>query len=189
MRGFFHNKGSISPKNPKHNRNHRPGLKEYNELVLEKIKNLPALVVNFVKKYQLNDVRNIGLLIFGVMAATVTWNGAKAIELNFTLQKQVEVLQAQNKVLALQNDTQALKNEYYKTDEYKELAARRLFGKAAPGEQVYVIPKEVAFKYVAPKNSTESEAAPVEQSPVKLPTYQQNVQDWLDFFFHRGPSV
>ncbi len=156
--------------------------------MLKKIKSLPSNVAGIIKKYQLTDVRNIGLVIFGVIAATVTWSGAKAIELNFQLQKQVVVLQEQNKVQDLQNQTQELKNEYYKTDEYKELAARRLFGKAAPGEQVYVVPKDVALKYVSPVNGTTSVPV-VAASPVKLPAYQQHVQDWLDFFFHRSPSV
>jgi len=154
--------------------------------MLEKIKTYIEKVPAFIKKYQLNDVRNIGLVLFGFMAAAVTWSGAKAIQLNFDLQKRVVVLQEQNKVQELQNETQALKNEYYKTDEYKELAARRLFGKAAPGEKVYVIPKTVALKYVsADPPPVVPATAP---NPVKLPAYQQHVQDWLDFFFHRDRS-
>lgn len=161
----------------------------YNDAgVIEKIKSLSTHVVDFIKKYQLTDVRNIGLIIFGVLAATVTWSGAKAIELNFQLQKQVVVLQEQNKVQDLQNQTQELKNEYYKTDVYKELSARRLFGKAAPGEQVYVVPKDVAFKYASPASMV-APAAVTTVNPVKLPAYQQHAQDWLDFFFHRNPSV
>ena len=157
--------------------------------MLEKIKTYPSNIVTFVKKYQLTDVRNIGMVAFGIMATIVTWNGAKAIEMNFQLQKKVVVLEEQNKVQLLENETQALKNKYYKTDEYKELSARRLFGKAAPGEKVYVVPKEVALKYVSPENSVIAEEVAPAVSPVKLPAYQQHVQDWLDFFFHRSPSV
>jgi hypothetical protein len=49
------------------------------------------------------------------------------------------------------------------------------------------VPKDVALKFVPP-------AAPVavkpaaQENPVKLPTYQQNMQDWADFFFHRAPK-
>lgn len=157
--------------------------------MLDKINNFIKNIVVFVRKYELTDIRTIGLIIFGFMAAVVTWNGAKAIEMNFQLQKKVVVLQEQNKVQKLENETQALKNEYYKTDEYKELAARRLFGKASPGEKVYVVPKQVALKYVSPENSTIPGNVDPEPSPVKLPSYQQHVQDWLDFFFHRSPSV
>lgn len=138
------------------------------------------------KHYQLQDPQTWGLIVLAFIATAVTWSGAKSIQQNFELQKRVVVLQEQNKVQKLQNETQKLRNEYYKTDEYKELSARRIFGKAAPGEQVYIVPKEVALSQVSPQQNTQSEQqAP--KNPVTLPKYQQNVQDWLDFFFHRTP--
>lgn len=145
-------------------------------------------LIALIKRYQLNDVRNIGLIIFAVMAAVVSWSGAKAIGQNFELQKKVIVLEEQNKLQQLQNDTQKLKNEYYKSDEYKELSARRLLGKAAPGERLYIVPKEVALKYVSPAPQV-VQPTKTEEIQVKLPKYQQNIQDWLSFFFHRSPSV
>ncbi len=147
------------------------------------IKQIPAVV----KKYQLDDPRTWGMIIFAFMAVAVTWSGAKAIQQNFELQKRVVAIDEQNKVRRLENDTQKLRNEYFKSDEYKELSARRLFGKAAPGEKVYVIPKEVALKFVSPETAKPSPKTI--DSPVKLPAYQQNIQDWLDFFFHRTPST
>lgn len=139
-----------------------------------------------IKKYQLNDPRTWAMMLFGVLAAMVTWNGAASIQQNFALQKKVVTLQEQNKVQKLQNETQKLRNEYYKTDEYKELSSRRLFGKAAPGERVYIVPKEVALsKVTAPQQQQAVEQ--VQKNPVVLPKYQQNMQDWLDFFFHRTP--
>ena len=126
------------------------------------------------------------MLVFVALAGAVTWNGAVSIQQNFALQKKVVTLQEQNNVQKLQNETQKLRNEYYKTDEYKELAARRLFGKAAAGERVYIVPKEVALSKVSPQ--TKADTTPqVVQNPVELPKYQQNFQDWLDFFFHRTP--
>lgn len=143
-------------------------------------------IVTFAKKYQLQDPRTWAMLVFAVLAGAVTWNGAVSIQQNFALQKKVVTLQEQNNVQKLQNETQKLRNEYYKTNEYKELAARRLFGKAAPGERVYIVPKEVALSKVSPE--TKADTAPnTVQNPVELPKYQQNFQDWLDFFFHRTP--
>ena len=128
------------------------------------------------------------MLVFVVMAGAVTWNGAASIQQNFALQKRVVTLQEQNNVQKLQNETQKLRNEYFKTDEYKELAARRLFGKAAAGERVYIVPKEVALaKVSATPAKTEEPTAAAAQNPLQLPKYQQNFQDWLDFFFHRTP--
>ncbi|MEI7632586.1 MAG: septum formation initiator family protein [bacterium] len=144
-------------------------------------------ISKFINKYQLKDPRTWGMIIFAIMSAVVTWNGALSIQQNFELQKKVSTLEEQNKVQKLQNETQKLRNEYYKTNEYKELSARRLFGKAAPGEQVYVIPKDVALKYVSAQTSKPVEVLK-QQNPVQLSIYQQNVQDWVDFFFHRAPK-
>lgn len=138
------------------------------------------------KRYQLQDPQTWGLIVLAIIAGTVTWSGAKSIGQNFELQKKVVVIQEQNKVQNLQNETQKLRNEYYKTDEYRELSARRIFGKAAPGEQVYIVPKDVALSQVSPAQNTPAQQ-PATQNPVTLPKYQQNVQDWLDFFFHRTP--
>ncbi|NDG31731.1 hypothetical protein EB118_16880 [bacterium] len=156
---------------------------EYNiYIVQQKIKTF----LKKTKRYQLHDPQTWGLIVLALIAATVTWSGAKSIQLNFELQKKVVVLQEQNKVQKLQNDTQKLRNEYYKTDEYKELSARRIFGKAAPGEQVYIVPKEVALAQVSPRQQAQSQPQQ-SKNPVVLPKYQQNMQDWLDFFFHRTP--
>ena len=156
---------------------------EYNDyIVRDKIQK----IIDLGKKYQLQDPRTWGLLAFAFMATAVTWRCAKAIQINFELQKKVVVIDEQNKVQSLQNETQKLKNEYLKSDEYKELSARRLFGKAAAGERVYIVPKEVALKYTSPKVAVKPNK--ITKAPLKLPTYQQNTQDWLDFFFHRSPK-
>ena len=156
---------------------------QYNKVIVQaKIQK----IVEQAKKYQLQDVRTWGLVVFACMAAAVTWSGAKAIQLNFDLQKKVVALVEQNKLQSLQNQTQSLKNEYLKSDEFKELSARRLYGKAAPGERLYVVPKDVALKYVSAQPVSVPFKAAVQ--PIKLPAYQQNTQDWLDFFFHRTPT-
>ncbi len=143
-------------------------------------------ITKLIKKYQLNDLRTWGMIVFAFMATAVTWSAATSIQQNFELQKRVTTLEEQNKVQKLQNETQKLRNEYYKTSEYKELSVRRLFGKAAPGERIYVIPKEVALKNVSTQDAKPVDA-PKQQNPVQQPRYQQNMQDWIDFFFHRAP--
>ncbi len=143
-------------------------------------------IVELGKKYQVHDPRTWGLVAFACMAAAVTWSGAKAIQINFELQKKVVAIDQQNKVQALHNETQKLKNEYLKSDEYKELSARRLYGKAAPDEKVYIVPKDVALKYASPDTIKPT----VSQAPkVQIPTYQRNFQDWMDFFLHRTPDA
>lgn len=128
----------------------------------------------------LNDTRVLGLIAFGAIALLVTWSGVKSIQTNYELQKQISELTQQNSVKKLGNTNLQLKNEYLKTDQYLELSARQKFGKAAPGETVYIVPKEVALA-----NSVEVEKktdVKTEKEAAK-PGYQKNLEAWGDFFF------
>ena len=142
-------------------------------------------VYELIKKYELNDVRNIGLMVFVVMVLAVTWSGSKAVQQNYELSKRASKIEQENAVLELENQTQKLKNEYFKTDEYKELEARRVLGRAAPGETVYIIPKSLALSKVKiPESSAKvEEAAP--QTEVKESRTQTNFESWMDFFCGR----
>lgn len=131
------------------------------------------------------DTRVLGLVSFALLAVLVTWSGVKAIQTNYDLQKQISKLTQENGVKKLENDNQALKNNYYKTDQFLELAARRQFSKAAPGETLVVVPKNIAQKYIT--NVTPVAQAPV--APTHKPGYQKNLEAWMDFFLHRQHSL
>lgn len=145
-----------------------------------------------IKKYQnhpyaeqLKDVRVIGLLVFCVIALLVAWSGLGAIQTNFVLQKQIARLEQENKVKELENTNLQLKNQYYNTDQYLELQARRQFGRAAPGETVVLIPREVALSRTVEVEQEETKDKTI--VPDK-PVYQKNFEAWIDFFFHRSAS-
>jgi cell division protein FtsB len=147
--------------------------------MIEKIKKYEHYFMAGVKALQ--DVRTLGLLTFLVVALLISWSGIKVIETNYGLQKNIAKLQQQNEVDKLENRNLELKNQYYKTDEYLELEARKNFGMAAPGETVLVVPKEVAMKHVAP----EPQAVKEPTKTASKPKYQQNFDAWMDFLFHR----
>ena len=133
----------------------------------------------------LNDTKNLGLIAFGVIALLVSWSGVNSIQANYGLQKQISELSQQNTVAELENTNLKLRNEYLKTDQYLELAARRQFGKAAPGETVVNVPKKVALaNTVEPKNVAVKVATTEESKPF----YLKNLQAWVDFFLHRDAA-
>src|SRR5690606_14522893 len=99
----------------------------------------------FVKS--LGDVRNIGLIVFGIIAVLVTWSGIKVVQTNYDLQKRIATMQQQNDIKKLENSNLELKNRYYETDQYLELAARRQYNKALPGEKLLIVPKSVALAH------------------------------------------
>jgi cell division protein FtsB len=151
--------------------------------VFEKIKN--SLKHPYFQQFR--DVRAIGLAVFGIIALMVTWSGIKAVQTNYGLQKRISALQQQNQVSELENKNLKLQNEYYNSDEFLELSARREFGLAAAGEKVLIVPQNVALAHArdlsVEKNNSSSHGEPTPKSG-----YQQNFEHWIDFFLHR-PSV
>ena len=147
--------------------------------MIEKIKNSHYLAY----AQQLRDVRVLGLVFFGALVLLVSWSGIQVIQTNYDLQKQISQLQQQNEVQQLENNNLKLRNEYYNTDEYLELTARKQFGKAAPGETVLLVPKSVALAHTVAPPQTATKSAVV--SVVHKPGYQQNFEAWMDFFLHR----
>ncbi len=154
----------------------------YNKGVMfEKIKS--QKVNNLIK--QLRDIRVVGLLVFGVIVLLVTFSGIGAIQENYELLKQIAQLEQENEIVRLENANQALKNQYYNTDQYLELEARRQFGLAAPGETVYIVPASEAFERIAELPSEEQSTPPPR---IEKPFYQENFEAWMDFFLNRRDS-
>jgi cell division protein FtsB len=142
--------------------------------MFQKIKNNPTLKM-------ILDTRNLGLYILAIITLSVTWSSIKVIQKNYEIEKQITVLQQQVDVLDQQTKNQKLINEYYKTDAFLDLAARKYFGKALPGEQFISVPQEVAVKYTHP----EAAAASTDANSKTKSKIIQNWQDWINFFLHR----
>ena len=89
----------------------------------------------------------------------------------------VERLNADKKSLELvklEMELAELENEYYNSDEYKELAARRLAGKQLPGENMVYLPEnsEVAIN----KHKTEKKNEVKERE-------RSNFEKWMMYLF------
>jgi cell division protein FtsB len=131
---------------------------------------------------EMRDVRVLGFMVFGIILVLVSWSTVGIIQTNYELQKRIARLEQQNQVYELENTNLMLKNEYYNTDQYLEITARKQFGRAAPGEKMYIVPKNIALQHTVPMPTPE-EKAPVAPSPKSR--YQKNFEAWMDFFFHR----
>ena len=143
-----------------------------------KIDYLRAEISDFI--FRLRDIRFAGQVLFVVIVLLISWSGVKAIKLNYDLQKQIATAKQENTVQQLENSTLNLQNEYYNSKQYLDIQARLNFGLADPGEQEILVPKSVAMFY-APKISLPSTTSP----RISLPSYQKNIQSWVNFFLHR----
>jgi len=132
----------------------------------------------YMRRKELFDFRLLGLVVIGIVAVSVFWNGAKIIQQNYILSQKVTAIREQNELIELENRNKELQNEYLKTDEYADITARRLYGKAAPGERVYVVPRDVALNALS---------APIEEEPVKSQAVETtctrpNIEEWLKIY-------
>jgi cell division protein FtsB len=123
----------------------------------------------------------LGLYIMVFIALAVTWASVKIIQKNYGLEKQITRLSQEVDILDQQTKNQKLKNEYYKTDAYLDIAVRKYFGKAYPGEKLIVVPKSVGQKYIASNTVAQDKAT----MPKNRPLFIQNLQKWINFFTHR----
>ncbi len=128
----------------------------------------------------LRDTRVIGAIGFGVIALLVSWSSVGVIQQNFTLQQQIAQLENEITIQGLENANLELRNEYYNTDKYLELQARRQFGLAAPGETVLTVPERIALEHSV-EVADESDAS--QQVQTDKAWYQQNLEAWGEFFF------
>jgi len=133
----------------------------------------------------LRDPKNIGLIVFLVIVLLVSWSGVKALQTNYSLQKQISLLKQQDYVQQLQNINQQLQNQYYGTDQYLNIIARQEFGLGQPGETELIVPKTVALAHLAPITALPTTSPTINN---KQSTYQKNFQAWIDFILHRQNS-
>lgn len=148
--------------------------------MLDKIKSLDY------QKYiaELRDVRMVGLLAFGVVVVLVTWSAISVVQTNYDLQKQISRLEQEVDLHQLENSNLRLRNQYFNTDQYLELQARKQFGKAAPGEKMLIVPKSVAMRHTTDLLEPETDTAlPPE---IEKPFYQENFEAWMEFLFRRN---
>ena len=127
----------------------------------------------------LDDPRYLFLAVMVVISLSVFWNGARIVQQNFELSQKVAQIENENEVIELENRNKELKNEYYKTDEFAEITARRVFGKAAAGEKVYIVPESVALNALSQQPEDEVD----EDEFREVPKYQRNLEAWVNIYF------
>jgi cell division protein FtsB len=137
---------------------------------------------------QIIDPSNIALYLFGAIILMVSWSGLRTIQVNYKLQQKISVLEQEVELQKLENDNFELKNKFYETDEYFDLSARRQFGRASPGEELYVVPKEVALSKVDPFKPAQPSTVSSSDQNANDPTYLKNIKAWRDFVLGQSNS-
>lgn len=114
----------------------------------------------------------LGVIVSGIIAlmAIAIIN---TLSHNYSLQHQVDMSNLDNQISDIANQSLRLEQMYYSTEEFQEISARELLGKAKPGEHMVILPKS------APVNQ---EIYDQNQNKKKI-MQKSNLNQWLDFLF------
>jgi hypothetical protein len=127
------------------------------------------------------DTKNLGLYIILLFGLSVTWSTIKQIQKNYELQKQITTLQASVALQDQINKNETLQINYYKTNDFLSLAARKYFNKALPGEKLILVPSSVSSKYIHQTAIISNN----DSSNKHVNKIVKNWQDWINFFLHK----
>ena len=121
-------------------------------------------------------VNNIVMAVALCVAASWIWGTVTQMQTNFAAQRSVDEQKRQLQLTELQVATLQYQQNYYKSDEYKDLAARTKLGLVSPGEKVLVLSpnSQAVIDQDAADEKTTAEG--VSQAPKGT-----NLEQWLKF--------
>ena len=113
------------------------------------------------------------LLLAIVLCLMWTYQSIMAMSRNWQLSEKLTSERRELELLSLETEAAELENEYYKTNEYQELNARRFMDKQMPGEKMVVLPE----------NSAEARNAHIERMKPQEEREMTNIEKWFKFLF------
>jgi hypothetical protein len=103
----------------------------------------------------------------------LTYQSVVAMSRNWELSEKLRAEKKELELLTVETEASELENEYYRTDEYQELLARRSLDKQFPGEKMVVMPE----------NSEEAKSKYKEQITESKEKEYSNFEKWMMYLF------
>ena len=91
-------------------------------------------------KHDFLTVENVVLLFAIVLCLVWTYQSVAAMSRNWELTERIATEKKELELLSVEVEAAELQNEYYKTNEYQELLARKYLDKKMSGENMVVMP-------------------------------------------------
>jgi hypothetical protein len=86
-------------------------------------------------------VENVVLILAIVLCLVWTYQSIAAMSRNWELTERLATEKKSLELLGVEVEAAELENEYYKTNEYQELLARKYLDKKMPGENMVIMPE------------------------------------------------
>ena len=119
---------------------------------------------------------NIVIIVAAACCLMWTWGSISAMTRNWTLSQELIERERQKALLELEVETLELENEYYHSNEYKELSARKYQNKKLPGETMIYLPANSEAAKAKHDNINNTDSA------VDTPQLA-NFEQWMAFLF------
>lgn len=126
-------------------------------------------------KHDLFVFDNVILMIALVFCLVWTWGSISSMTRNWGLAQELMNRQREKALLELEVETLELENEYYLSDEYKELAARKYQDKLLPGETMVYLPES--------SDNIEPSVPEPSATEAIAPDTMSNFEQWIAFLF------
>lgn len=140
-------------------------------MLMDKVRTQLRRISYFTKKdfLTVHNIATIGAIILGLV---FTYNAITATTRNWQLEQKLKERTLESAKLEIEVQTLTLEKQYYNTDEYQEIMARKKQNKMLPGETMVIMPnnsEKAKTKYSEIDNQTEKK--------------RSNFEEWLDFLF------
>ena len=131
--------------------------------------------IKYKLKHDFLAVENIVLAVAVAMCLVWTYQSVVAMTRNWELAERLNAEKKNLQLLEIEVEAAELENDYYKTEEYQELAARKLNNKKLSGENMVYLPKNGE----AAKNKHQNIEIVVQDEGEEY----SNIEKWMRFLF------
>lgn len=125
-------------------------------------------------KHDYFTIDRVAFIVAIAICAAWTWGAISSMTRNWELEQRVVSRRKELALLRLEVENLELENQYYKSEEYQELAAREKQNKKFPGETMIYLPpnsESAKNKYKTATPVAEDTATP------------SNFEQWMSFLF------
>lgn len=97
--------------------------------------------LSYKLKHDFLTVENVVLVLAIVLCLVLTYQSIAAMSRNWELTERLASEKKNLELLSIEVEAAELENEYYQSNEYQELLARKYLDKKMPGENMVIMPE------------------------------------------------
>lgn len=97
--------------------------------------------INYRLRHGFFTIENVVLIVAIILCLVWTYQSIAAMSRNWELSEKLTAERKNLELISVETAALELENEYYKSNEYQELLARKLVNKKLPGENMVYLPE------------------------------------------------